>query len=264
MRIAIGIEYQGGNYCGWQSQKGLPSIQATLESALSKVANHPIKLFCAGRTDIGVHALGQVAHFDTTSLSRRIEAWVLGCNTYLPPEIKIRWAQQVSEDFHARFSATARHYRYIIYNSRVPSGLFNQLVACHQYPLQENLMQEAANFLLGERDFSSFRGSGCQSRTAMRNIEFIRIQRLDNIITIDIKANAFLLHMVRNIVGVLLEVGSGRKDPHWAEEVLLARDRRAAANTAPAEGLYLLSVDYPEKYGLPNNSNNLNFAINIA
>lgn len=262
MRIAIGIEYRGSDYCGWQKQLNLPSIQESLEAALSKVAHHEIKLFCAGRTDVGVHALGQVAHFDTTAV-RLVDAWVLGGNTNLPSSIKIKWAREVSEDFHARFSATARHYRYFIYNGRIQPGIFHGLVSFHPFDLQENLMQEASAHLLGEQDFSSFRGSGCQSRSPNRCIELIYVKRAGKILTIDIKANAFLLHMVRNIVGALCEVGEGRKAPEWIKQILVAKSRSAASITAKSHGLYFLKVDYPYEFNLPDDANNLNFAINI-
>jgi tRNA pseudouridine38-40 synthase len=243
MRFAIGIEYDGTNYYGWQRQENVGSIQEKIENALSKVADEPISLTCAGRTDRGVHALLQVAHFDTTK-ERNNHSWLLGTNGNLPRDIRIIWIRQAPYDFHARYHATSRHYRYVIYNQKVASALLhNHALWCHK-PLDEKLMNEAGRFLLGEHDFSSFRGSGCQSKSAKRNVTLLEITRSENIINIDIKANAFLLHMVRNIVGVLLKIGVGEKAPIWAKEVLEARDRKKAAITVPACGLYLVKVYY--------------------
>lgn len=247
MRIALGIEYDGSNYHGWQKQEQVPSIQAAVENALSKVANHPVTVACAGRTDAGVHALEQVIHFDTDA-KRELIAWVFGTNTYLPPDIRVQWAKEVPADFHARFSAIARQYRYVIYNHKTPSAIWRNYALWHQFPIDIDLMQTAANYLLGEHDFSAFRGSGCQSRSACRNVQFIEVSRDGEMIHIEVKANAFLLHMVRNIVGMLLEVGSGRRPPIWAQEVLLSRDRKQNADTAPAQGLFLVTAIYPHQF----------------
>ena len=244
MRIALGIEYDGSGYAGWQQQQGQPSIQAALEHALGFVANQPIKLTCAGRTDAGVHALSQVAHFDC-AVERTVRNWVHGANSGLPNDICVRWAESVSDDFHARFSATARHYRYIIDNRPVRSALHYHRVTWHYAALDADRMHQAAQCLVGEHDFSAFRDSDCQSKTPMRNMMAINVKRDQHWVMIDITANAFLHHMVRNIVGVLLPIGEGKREPSWAAEVLASRDRTQAGVTAPAAGLYLTAVDYP-------------------
>lgn len=281
-RIAIGIEYDGTRYHGWQTQRDMPrlvTIQETVEAALSKVAAQPLTVICAGRTDVGVHAIGQVAHFNTTS-ERTMRAWVMGGNHCLPPDIRLHWARPVTESFHARFSAKARSYRYIIYNHRANnSALWRDRAFWFTPPLDTTKMQLAANYLIGEHDFSSFRASSCQSQSTKRNVEQIIVQKLEqksiaplflpssmapfiepekiaeslsaavtpessHIITIDITANAFLHHMVRNIVGTLIMVGTAQKEPAWIKEVLAARNRVLAGITAPANGLYLMGVRY--------------------
>ncbi|WP_080205096.1 tRNA pseudouridine(38-40) synthase TruA [Salmonella enterica] len=225
-KIALGIEYDGSKYYGWQRQNEVRSVQEKLEKALSQVANEPINVFCAGRTDAGVHGTGQVVHFETTAL-RKDAAWTLGVNANLPGDIAVRWVKTVPDDFHARFSATARRYRYIIYKHR------------------------AAQCLLGENDFTSFRAVQCQSRTPWRNVMHINVTRHGPYVVVDIKANAFVHHMVRNIVGSLLEVGAHNQPESWIAELLAARDRTLAAATAKAEGLYLVAVDYPDRFDLP-------------
>lgn len=251
-RIALCIEYQGTGFNGWQAQKSveISTIQETLESAISQVADQAIKVHCAGRTDKGVHASAQIIHFDTSS-ERPLKAWVKGCNALLPNTVMVRWAKQVGSDFHARFSALSRRYCYLIYNNSVASALLQGQVTSHYLPLNEKSMHEAAQFLLGERDFSSFRGAGCQSNTAMRNVSEIKVERSDDFVSLEIKANAFLLHMVRNIVGSLLEVGEGRREPDWIKHLLEQKDRRQGGITAPPEGLYLKEVEYPSKFELP-------------
>jgi tRNA pseudouridine38-40 synthase len=243
MRLAINIEYDGTAYYGWQYQQSLSTVQEQVEMALSRVAAEKISVICAGRTDAGVHAFGQVAHFDTNA-QRSLEAWLRGGNANLPKDIRIIQVQEVAPDFHARYSALARHYRYVIYNSDVAPALLRHRTMWCKYPLDELSMQEAAPYLLGEHDFSSFRGAGCQSKSTMRNISSLDIVRQGGIINIDIVANAFLLHMARNIAGVLIKIGGGECNPIWAQEVLLARDRKKAAITAPAQGLYLVKVVY--------------------
>ena len=251
-RIALCVEYQGTNFNGWQAQKAeaVFTVQETLESAVSKVADQTIKVFCAGRTDKGVHASAQIVHFETSN-DRPLKAWVKGCNALLPNTVVVRWAKQVEPDFHARFSALSRRYCYLIHNNNIPSALLQGQVKSHYFPLNERLMHEAAQHLLGEQDFSSFRGAGCQSNTPMRNISHIKVDRFGGFVIVDIKANAFLLHMVRNIVGVLLEVGEGQRKPDWVKHLLAQKDRREGGITAPPDGLYLLEVEYPEKYELP-------------
>jgi tRNA pseudouridine38-40 synthase len=250
LKIALGIEYNGSRYFGWQRQQEVTSVQACLEAALSKVANEPIGVFCAGRTDAGVHATGQVVHFVTTAV-RKDAAWTMGVNSHLPPDIAVRWVKTVDEDFHARFSATARRYRYIIFNHRYrPAVLAQGVTHCHM-PLDAEKMEQAVQCLLGENDFTSFRAVQCQSRTPWRNVKHVKVTRHGAYIVVDIKANAFVHHMVRNIVGSLIEIGAGNQDVNWMAELLALKDRSRAAATAKAEGLYLVSVDYPEHFALP-------------
>lgn len=250
MRIALGIEYNGAGYHGWQAQRGLSTVQGELQDALSQIANEPIFLHCAGRTDANVHASGQVVHFDTNA-KRHIDAWIWGANAHLPPGITVRWSRHVDYKFHARFKAYARRYRYVIYNHPVRPGILNGRVSWHYYPLDIAPMQAAASMLIGEQDFSSFRSSQCNSNSPMRNITDVQIHRHGDFVFIDIEANAFLHHMVRNIAGVLMKIGRGVKDPSWMQEVISAKSRQAAAETAPAEGLYLVQVRYPEPYIFP-------------
>lgn len=252
MRIALGIEYNGSGFYGWQAQRNLSlaTIQGTLEDALAKVANEPVHLFCAGRTDANVHATGQVVHFDTRA-KRHIDAWIWGTNAHLPPSIVVRWAKQVDYSFHARFTAKARRYRYLIFNHPIRPGILSARVSWHYYPLDVDKMREAGKFLIGEQDFSSFRSSQCNSKSPMRNVIEFTIQRQGDFVILDIEANAFLHHMVRNIAGTLMKIGSGAKDPHWMQTVLQAKSRRAAAETAPPDGLYLTRVRYPDPYIFP-------------
>lgn len=249
-RIALGIEYDGSAYFGWQRQPDAISVQACLEKALSRVADVPITVLCAGRTDTGVSATGQVVHFDTPVL-RKDAAWTMGVNTHLPKNISVRWMSEVAEDFHARFSATARRYRYLIYNNRFRSAILQTGITHVHLPLDVEKMQRAGQALLGENDFTSFRASQCQSRTPWRYMLHLNVSRHGNYVVVDVKANAFLHHMVRNIVGSLIEVGCGAQPESWIAELLAAKDRNLAAATAKAEGLYLVSVDYPDKFGLP-------------
>lgn len=249
-KMALGIEYDGSRYCGWQRQREALSVQECLERALSRVADQPVTLFCAGRTDAGVHGTGQVAHF-VTHARRHDSAWTLGVNAHLPPDIAVRWAKKVPDDFHARFSATARRYRYIIYNDRVrPAILHSGVTHCYQ-PLDAGRMHCAAQCLMGENDFTSFRAAQCQSRTPWRHVMHINVWRDGAWVVVDIKANAFVHHMVRNIVGCLLEVGAGKQPENWIATLLAARDRTQAAATAKAMGLYLVSVEYPQRFALP-------------
>lgn len=249
-KIVLCLEYDGSNYYGWQKQQTVASIQAMLEQALSIVANEPINVFCAGRTDAGVHATGQIVHFETSAI-RPQQAWTLGVNANLPADIAICWAKNIDNEFHARYSATARRYRYIIYNNKFRPAILCRGVTHYHMQLDHERMHRAAQFLLGENDFTSFRAIQCQSRTPWRNVKHINVVRQGNYIIVDIKANAFVHHMVRNIVGSLLEVGNGNRSEQWIAELLAVKDRTLAAATAKAEGLYLVSVDYPEKYQLP-------------
>lgn len=251
-RIALGIEYNGANYHGWQKQGHCKSIQGMLEQALSTVADQSIEVFCAGRTDSKVHATGQVVHFeDPTSLTsnpRELKAWILGGNSRLPKDISINWVQQVPDEFHARFSAVHRRYFYYIYNFPVNRALLTDRALWVRSELDIASMQTACQYLLGEQNFTSLRSSECQSKTPYRNINHANILQHNNFIILDIQANAFLHHMVRNIVGCLLEIGSGNKKSLWLAEVIQAQDRTKAAKTAPPEGLYLVDVGYPENY----------------
>lgn len=257
MRIALGVEYLGGAYCGYQRQKHCPSVQAHLEKALSSIANQSVELFCAGRTDTGVHAVGQVVHFDT-SVVRPEKAWVQGANTHLPFDIRIAWAKPVSDadfktqtGFHARFSAVARQYRYVIFNRPVNSAVLAGRVTHQSYPLDEQAMQIAAQALVGEQDFSAFRAAACQATHARRNVQSVKISRSGDFVFIDIQANAFLHHMVRNIAGSLMEVGKGNQSVDWVAQLLAGKDRTQSAATAPAEGLYFVNAVYPEHYDIP-------------
>lgn len=249
-RTALCVRYDGSAYHGWQIQKGLVTLQSTLERALSSVADHPVNVICAGRTDAGVHATGQVVHFDTEAV-RSDHAWQFGANSNLPADISVVWAQQVPHDFHARFSAISRRYRYVLYNSEVRPAILRQAVGWWYRELDEERMQQAANALIGTHDFSSFRGAGCQSHSPVRNILQLEVRRVRHMIIIDVLGNAFLLHMVRNIAGVLVAVGSGDRSPEWVQEVLQARDRTQAGITISPAGLYLVDVEYAADFGLP-------------
>lgn len=249
-RIALCVRYDGSAYHGWQSQEGLLTVQGALEKALSYVADHPVAVVCAGRTDAGVHASGQIAHFDT-SANRHDHAWVFGANSHLPPDISVVWAKHVWRDFHARHSALARRYRYIIYNHEIRPGILRHAVGWYYRLLDEQQMREAGQYLLGEHDFSAFRGSGCESNSPIREIFALDVTRYRRMVVIDICANAFLLHMVRNIAGVLVAIGSGEHPPEWAQAVLESRDRRKGGITIQPNGLYLVEVKYPEEYDLP-------------
>src|SRR5262245_3297162 len=261
-RFAVGLEYDGSAYAGWQTQASAPSIQDVAERAFSTVADHPVALTCAGRTDAGVHAIGQVAHFDSDA-ARSPRAWALGANTNLPNDVCVLWAQEVAGEFHARYSAIARTYRYLILNRASRPALTRQRVCWAHQPLDAERMQRAAVQLLGEHDFSAFRAAECQSRTPIRRVERITVTRHDEHVLLDVTANAFLHHMVRNIAGVLIAIGAGEAEPEWAGDVLASRDRKLGGVTAPAGGLYLMRVDYPAAFQLPQprvpGSNDLSF-----
>lgn len=248
-RFAACVEYRGTAYAGWQIQPHAPSVQACVQQALSRVADHPVAVVCSGRTDAGVHSLGQVIHFDA-AVRRPDHAWVFGANTHLPADISLRWARPVPADFHARYSALAREYRYLILDHPARSALFADRAAHSRHRLDAAPMHTAAQALVGERDFSAFRAAGCQSSTPMRRVERIEVRRHGDLVVMDIRANAFLHHMVRNIAGSLLVVGRGLRPPDWIGELLASRDRRRGGATAPARGLYFLRVMYPEEYGL--------------
>lgn len=252
MRVALGVQYDGSEFSGWQAQKhGVRTVQETLEASLSKVADSPIRLFCAGRTDTGVHGVCQVVHFDTEA-ERSNKAWVMGGNRFLDWDVSVKWALPVEEDFHARFSALRRRYRYVIINTPTRAAIFRKHLSWNYRPLNELAMQDAANYLLGEHDFDAYRAAGCQAKSPVRTVELIEVRRIGNLITIDIQANAFLQHMVRNIAGVLMKVGVGDRPSVWAKEVLLGRDRRKGAVTAPPFGLYFVGAGYPAQFGVPD------------
>jgi tRNA pseudouridine38-40 synthase len=253
-RYAIGLEYDGKGFRGWQKQEGVPTVQACLEKALTKVACTPIVTYCAGRTDAGVHATGQVVHFDTPiDLIRDSKAWIMGTNQYLPKGIRVLWVKKMPAEFDARRSAIARQYAYKIINHPIRPSLFRDYLTWVYRPLDEKIMHEAAQVLVGTHDFTSFRASECQAHTPIKNLHFIRVERVQEQVIITVQANAFLHHMVRNIAGVLIKVGTGfaPKDPvSWVTEVLEAKDRRAASATEKPNGLYLTHVFYPDKFEL--------------
>ena len=250
MRIALGVEYDGGPYCGWQSQPGGATVQDTLESVLSRIANERVSVVAAGRTDTGVHALEQVAHFDTTA-DRPLSAWVRGVNTLLPKSIAVRWAHPVSDEFNARFSAEGRSYRYLLVNRSVRSAVHAGRTGWYHLPLDIEAMRAAAQCLLGEHDFSAFRAAECQAKSPVKQMYRIDIQRDGDMLVFDVSASAFLHHMVRNLVGCLVYVGKGKYPPCWLEEVLLSRQRKLAAPTFAPDGLYLRRIHYDAKWGLP-------------
>lgn len=250
MRLALGIEYDGAQYHGWQRQQTVVSVQQHVEEALSKIANEPIKVVCAGRTDAGVHATCQVVHFDTP-IQRTDRAWTIGINRYLPDTIAVKWVTSMSEDFHARFSATARRYRYVIYNNRMRNSILAKGVTHIYDELDHTLMHEAAQHLLGRHDFSAFRAVNCQANTPVRDLQHIKVDRYGDYIVIDVKANAFLHHMVRNITGSLLVIGKKEQKTDWMRVLLEGKDRTKAAATAKPYGLYLVHVTYPEPFCLP-------------
>ncbi|MBL8251523.1 MAG: tRNA pseudouridine(38-40) synthase TruA [Candidatus Competibacter sp.] len=251
MRVAVGVQYDGSDFRGWQAQRPqVRTLQGCLQQALAKVADHPVNLVCAGRTDAGVHGIGQVAHFDTAA-ARSTRAWVLGGNANLPADISLHWACPVPDDFHARFSALARRYRYLIFNRPHRSALWRQRATWCYRPLDAGRMHAAAQCLLGEHDFSSFRAADCQAHHPRREIRELTVSRQGDGVVLEVEANAFLHHMVRNIAGVLMAIGAGERPVEWAREVLERRDRTQAGVTAPAEGLYLLAVRYPPRFGLP-------------
>ncbi len=249
-RIALGIEYNGSQFCGWQMQShGTRTVQEKVEQALSKVADHPVRVVCAGRTDTGVHATSQVVHFDTSS-ERLPKAWVMGTNVHLPDDVSVVWAKPVDDEFSARFSAFKRAYRYIIFNRKSRPGIHASQVSWIYDELNIDAMHEAAQALIGKHDFSAFRSSVCQAKHAVRIMESINVVRENDTIYIDVQANAFLHHMVRNIVGSLLMIGRGEHKVEWMAELLAGKDRTKAGPTASAAGLYLVAVEYPPEYEL--------------
>ena len=250
LRLALGISYCGTAFSGWESQRDKRTVQAVLEDALSSVAASGVAVSCAGRTDSGVHAFGQVVHFDV-SVSRPDAAWLYGTNTLLPPDVSVQWVKAVPPGFHARFSAVSRHYRYLLLNRRVRCPLRANSAGWEPRPLSLAAMRAASSFLVGSHDFSSFQSSGCQAKTPDRTVYFVTVEKYSDMLVIDIAADAFLQKMVRNIVGTLVKVGLEQEAPSWVAEVLARRDRTVAGATAAADGLYLLKVCYPCDYGIP-------------
>jgi tRNA pseudouridine38-40 synthase len=250
LRIALGIEYDGTDFFGWQRLSQGRSVQGDVETALSFVADHPVQVTCAGRTDAGVHALCQVVHFDSAA-QRNERAWVHGANSRLAADVAVRWAQPVADEFHARFEARARRYRYLIQNRPIRAALNARFVTWERVPLDVDVMWSAAQALLGEHDFTSFRTLACQAKSPVRTIRSIAVTRVEDEVSIEIEANAFLHHMVRNIVGSLLPIGRGERAPQWLAEVLRAADRSSAGPTAPATGLTFVAPRYPSEWKLP-------------
>ncbi|UDG80299.1 tRNA pseudouridine(38-40) synthase TruA [Candidatus Annandia pinicola] len=255
MKIALCIEYNGSKYCGWQSQKKQNNIQDKVQYAISKIANQKIKIFCAGRTDTGVHSIGQVIHFET-NIERKNNAWTIGVNNYLPNDISIKWMKKVKNSFHARFSALSRRYFYVIYNNICRPSIFFKNVTHIKNSLNVDNMYKAGQLLLGENNFNSFRSSKCQSKTPWRNIiHFNIIKYKPPYIIFDIKANSFLYKMVRNIMGSIIEIGKGKHPIKWLSYVLKSKDRKMAAATAKNTGLYLSEIEYPYYFNLPKFKN---------
>jgi tRNA pseudouridine38-40 synthase len=252
-RFAVGLEYDGRAYSGWQFQPGLETVQHVVQQAFSRVADAPVECTCAGRTDAGVHASGQVLHFDSDA-ARSERAWRLGANTYLPGDVSVTWVREVPSHFHARYSAAARSYRYVILNRDSRPGLATGRATWERRPLDAEVMHAAAQVLLGEHDFSAFRAVECQSKSPVRLIERLAVTRDAEWVYLDVTANAFLHHMVRNIAGLLMSVGQGESPAGRVAEVLASRDRRTNAATAPPDGLYLVAVRYPAEFGLPSQS----------
>ena len=252
-RLAIGIEYDGRRYCGWQRQDHALSVQQLVEDAASRVADQSVGVNAAGRTDAGVHALGQVAHFDTVA-RREERSWLLGINSNLPPDISIGWVREMSSDFDARYSAEARTYRYVVLNRSARSALWAERAWWLHGRLDVDAMRAAAAPLLGEHDFSAFRAAQCQARSPQRDLQLLDIEERAPFICFTAKANAFLHHMVRNLVGSLVKVGRGEEDPAWLLGVLQGRDRQRAGATAPACGLYFMRAHYPSRFAVPESA----------
>jgi len=250
MRVALGLEYHGAAFQGWQTQPGGNTVQDHLEAALAKVADHAIDTICAGRTDAGVHATGQVVHFDT-HVHRPLQAWVRATNRYLPSGIAVQWAREVDDSFHARFGALWRRYDYWLLNAPVRPALFDGRVGWVFRPLDVAAMAMAAQALVGTHDFSAFRSSQCQAKTAVRNLQRLVMTRHGRYVHVCFEANAFLHHMVRNLMGALIDVGAGRRPVTWVAEVLAGRDRRLASPTFGPQGLYLTAVHYDARFALP-------------
>lgn len=249
-RYALGVEYDGSAFFGWQSQRHARNVQDVLNEAISRVADETVFTAVAGRTDAGVHACGQVVHFDANA-ERSLRSWLLGINSNLPADVAVQWVREVAPGFHARYSAHARTYRYALFIREVRSPLDRHRAWCRRGELALEAMSAAAAHLLGEHDFSAFRGAGCQARSPVRHVHALTVSRTDDDFHVTVCANGFLYHMVRNIVGALVWVGAGVESPDWMASVLAGRDRRLGAPTAPPGGLYLAEVHYPREFDLP-------------
>lgn len=250
MRVALGVSYDGTNFCGWQSQPSACGVQDALEQAIARIAQHPIRVHAAGRTDTGVHALGQVVHFETESI-RPLSAWVRGVNAHLPATVRVTWAHVVGDDFHARFSALERSYQYLLYNAPVSPAIMATKSGWFHLPLNLSAMTEAAQYLLGEHDFSAFRASQCQAKTPIRRLSQANVSVSGKYIVFNFSANAFLQHQVRNMIGALVYIGKGAYAPDYMKVLLQKRDRNLSPPTFSPCGLYLTGVKYDEKWGLP-------------
>ncbi len=250
MRIALAVEYSGHKFCGFQSQPSGCGVQDALERAIGEIAGHAVTVIAAGRTDAGVHAVSQIAHFET-DVTRPESAWIRGVNSHLPQAAAVLWAQPVADDFHARFAATARHYTYLLFTRAERPGLLAGLAGWYHHPLDVDAMQTAAGHLLGTHDFTSFRAAECQAKSPVKTLTNLAVQQQGPFMRFDFSANAFLHHMVRNIVGALIYVGAGKQEPAWIPTLLAARDRTRAAPTFAADGLYLAGATYEPRFGLP-------------
>ena len=252
MKIALGVSYDGSLFCGWQSQPSACGVQDALESALQSVAQHEVRVHAAGRTDTGVHGLGQVVHFETNA-KRPLSAWVRGVNAHLPATVRVEWAHAVDDDFHARFSAFSRSYQYLLYNAPVASALMANKAGWFHLPLDYAAMAEAASYLVGEHDFTAFRAAECQAKTAIRNLSQAEVVQSGRFFVFNFSANAFLQHQVRNMVGALIYIGKGKYPPAYMQQLLQNKDRTLSPPTFSPNGLYLTDVGYDAKWGLPKN-----------
>jgi tRNA pseudouridine38-40 synthase len=259
MRIVLGLEYCGAGFCGWQSQSSGCGVQDVLEAAVSAIAGQKIVVNAAGRTDTGVHAAFQVAHFDTAA-KRPLTAWVRGVNSHLPAGVAVLWAREVGEEFHARFAAIQRGYRYVLLNHPVRTGLNSGLIGWHHRPLDAAAMNLAAGQLIGRHDFSAFRAAECQAKSPVKELRLAHVERRGDYLLCDFRADGFLHHMVRNLMGCLVQVGGGVRSPAWTREILESRDRTLAAPTFDAAGLYLTHIRYPAHFALPESSERWLFA----
>jgi len=254
VRIALGIEYNGSSYCGWQYQEGVATVQNEVEQALSKVSNEPVRIITAGRTDTGVHASGQVVHFDT-AVTRSDYSWMRGTSRYLPEDITILWAKQVRDDFHARFSAIERRYQYIILNRHERPAILHKKVSWEFRPLEVRVMKQAAEALIGRHNFNAYRALACQAKSPIRDLRELSVERIGQFVVMNARADGFLHHMIRNIAGVLCTIGAGERPPEWAADVLASEDRTCGGVTAVSDGLYLNAIVYPAEFEIPTVSN---------